>query len=382
MKIHTAIACLVAFLCQADAVAWQSQKLEISDDGNVLFYNSPVAARVADTIYFSYISRSGIVYVRYLEKGKFSPPQTVHDYSDRINRNAGLADDHAAPAIIYDAQEDRLILATSYHGSPMFLYEFRQGMQNFKLIRELPGRYTYPRLVEQAGKIFLISRFQQHTGGHLVVLESADNFRDQTFILRADSGTGIYAGSVGVDHDGLLVSYSKNVHAERRLIGWYLLKYSPSEKRVIYTCDLSFLLGDNSYSNRPTGIGVGMGKIMAGSAYFDRISNESSRGSPFSRKNTVAVAQGENGDCESFALVHKGQAAAPYYNTSIAISDHLQYLYFDKDRHVSNTVLPDCFDHPRMMYPSLMEFGIVFAGMNRDAYSIRNFDNSLYFCAR
>ncbi len=138
-------------------------------------------------------------------------------------------------------------------------------------------------------------------------------------------------------------------------------------------------------SNRPTGINFANGKIVLGTAVFNNKEYTKKGEGFFNRRNEVLIAEvDEVGLCESAKVVHKANVEAPYYHTSIAISNNLTWLYFDKSTYVTNSVmsfyLAQCFKENILMYPKFSEKNVYFASANKNNYKIRDFDNSIREC--
>lgn len=356
---------------------YASNDVLLSSDGNLLFYNAPSYAEFNGNKYFAYITKNGHVLVQ-TTTGELI---LVHDYTNVIIKELGKADDHAAPSLIYDKINDRLILATAYHGTSMHLYELKRGSKKFNKLKEIPGAYTYPQLIIFSEEVLLLSRLQAtKNSGDLVIRRAMDNFNSENIILQAKNGHVIYAGVPELTSSGILINYSIHSYKENRLIGWYTIKYDPLNAYVLSSCDFQAFLGTDYHSNRPTGIRQKDGQVMIGTSYFDKY-NDSLPEYNYNKRNSVIIIIGEDLDCSTFKIQHENIVRAPYYHTDITISKNLDYFYFDKDQFNSNLVIKDCFHHERMLYPNFINEGILYAAMNPNShYEIRNFNNSLYFC--
>lgn len=370
---------LISFLIYC--VEFGEESIAVSD-GNFLFYNNPVAVNFGGKKYVAFVNSEGEVRVR--SEGRDGDVQNflVHDYGAIINRSLGMSDDHAAPAIIVDQEEKRLLLATSYHGTDLYIYELHEGLDNFKLIKEVAGRYTYPRFLEYKGDVYLMSRLQSRSmNGDLVVRKASDKFGTEQTILSSLDGEVVYAGQVARSDVGMVVSYSIHSYEEARLIGWKVVEYDFISNAVMSSCDLSGFLGSEYFTNRPTGIGYTNGSVLVASSYFKKEDSVRAQAKVFSSKNRVLIVKGRLADCENFKIEHDGYARAPYYHTDIAVNQSLDWIYFDGERQVSNRFYVGCFKRDRMMYPSFHASGIVYAVMNQESYGIRNFNNSIVNCS-
>jgi hypothetical protein len=145
--------------------------------------------------------------------------------------------------------------------------------------------------------------------------------------------------------------------------------------------DLAYLLDEGYYSNRPTAIGYKDGRLLVGTAFFQKEQQVDSRF--YSRANTVLIAEKGFGKEDHFEVVEKNMVSAPYYHTSVSIDQNLDWIYFDKDTvHSSVNFKDGCFDHGYMMYPNLFKKELYYAVVNNGYYEIRNFDNSIVRCKR
>lgn len=354
----------------------------VASNGNFLFYNNPVSVNFGGKDYTAFVSSEGEIRVK--SRGGDGEVQNflVHDYGAIINRSLGLSDDHAAPAIIIDKERNRLLLATSYHGTDLYIYEFYEGLDNFKLIKEVAGRYTYPRFLEYGSDIYLVSRLQPSArSGDLVIRQASDNFSAEQTVLSSLEGEVVYAGQVAKSDVGMVVSYSVHSYKERRLKGWNVVEYDFVNGAVIKSCDLGGFLGPEYFTNRPTGIGYKNGNVLVASSYFKKEDSDRAQMKVFSSKNRILIVKGRLTDCKTFKIEHDGEARAPYYHTDIAVNQSLDWIYFNGERHVSNRLYVGCFKKDRMMYPSFYASGVVYAVMNKESYGIRKFNNSIVNCS-
>lgn len=345
-----------------------------------------MSAYYKGALYFSWIDNLGNVILRTQYSDNTVSDTVIHSFSSSINRNRGSADDHAAPAILLDEKKEELIIAASYHGTPMYIYTYdlRRNNNEVLLVKEITGRYTYPRLFKHKGTILLLARLQPKgiRGGHLVMRSNEDDFDSEQLIISSNDGEVVYAGLPTITDQGFAIAYSKYSYKQRRLIGFTLLKYDLENKLSSNRCDLSDYIEPHYYSNRPTGIGYDGENIVVSTTYTNRENGErTGKYENFERRNTVVILYGQLGKCESFKIIEKREVGLPYYHTSVAVNDMLEWFYFDESQHHTNADFPECFTSDKMMYPNLTENGIVYAAMNRQ-YSIRDFNNSILYCAR
>jgi len=335
--------------CQYDAFVEQKP---VSFNGNFLFYNAPAAQRIpgTSTEYVSYVNRWGAVMVTELivknNRTRIITEEIVHEYTNSINYDRGYADDHAAPALLFDTSENRLLVATAYHGSDLFLYEKKLGLnESFRLVQHIPGRYTYPRFIEYRGKTYLFLRNQSPGKllGHLVVRSSLDNFTAEQVVIPSDEGHVIYASVPALFHDGVMIQYSTHSYETEDLEGWNLAHYDPESGKVVRSADFSSFIPMTCVSNRPTGIAVSGGKVLMATACFEpgyKTKKNSERF--FSRENYIRILQVDLNtlDANDTKLLHDAVAVAPYYHTSVAVHEDGTWLYFDGKDIRSNRLVP------------------------------------------
>ncbi len=353
----------------------------LTNDGNFLFYNAPVSAMYQDKLYFAWVTKNGNVILRIQNADGNQEDKLIHSFSQDIDpKNGKSADDHSAPAIILDNQNESIIIATSYHGTPMFIYSYDIRKNHTNLVKVMEGNYTYPRLLNYQGTIHLIARLQpEGEGGVLIERNSRDGFGIEQIVISSEAGEVIYAGVPTSTIRGFVIAYSILNYKEARLIGFNFLEYDFVAKAVSRQCNLDHLIGSQAYSNRPTGIGFNGKTLMIGTTYEDRKTTEIEPPENFQQKNTVLIVNGQIDRCETFKIVEKRIVRKPYYHTSIAVNDKLSYLYFDDNIFYANSDFPNCFQSESMMYPNLTEYGAVYTVMNQQ-YSIRNFNNSIIYC--
>lgn len=358
----------------------------LTDDGNFLFYNNPVSASYLDRQYFTWITSNGNVILRTLQRDGRSTDTIIHSFAEDINPDLGNADDHAAPAILLDKQREVLIIAVSYHGTPMYIYvhDVSNGANETRLLKNISGRYTYPRLFEHEGVIHLLARAEPEgiRAGHLIMRRADDGFDSEHIVIGSEDGEVIYAGTPTLTNQGFAIAYSKHSYKENRLIGFDLLEYNIKQKAPSRQCDLSAHIEPEAYSNRPTGIGYNGNNLIVTTTYTNQENGErSEKYENFLRRNKVIILRGKLNDCESFSVIEKREVGLPYYHTSVAVNDSLEWLYFDGNQYHTNIKIPQCFTSEKMMYPNFTKNGVIYAAMNR-RYSIRDFSNSILFCSR
>lgn len=373
-----------------------SIELKVSDDGNFLFYNNPVALKYENGFIVAYLTSKGKVELEVWAGKNKVKSHTVHNFRDQIDRKRGWADDHAAPAIFHDKKKDILYLATAYHGTNLFIYKYSLKSDELKKVLELEGRYTYPRFFKKGREgIGLLARRQPEVGlrGDLIMRSSTDNFMSESLVVSSEEGTVVYAGSPVSNENNLYFSYSVHHYSENRLIGFQLVKFDIESKKLVKSCDLSNNLRSDYISNRPTGLGLDDGNLMVGSAFtyssdsglesVESAGKVNGKGQRSIELQSVLLVRGRVEDCTSFDVVfEKNQVNKPYYHTSVAINKSGNYLFFDDDNVITNWSHRNCFSNEKMMYPNFIEDSVVlYASMNEE-YSIRNFNSSLYACIR
>lgn len=363
----------------------ESNENLITNDGNFLFYNSPIAADTGPYRFIAYLDRLGVVVVRKYKKNHgdivYVEQYNVHDYADVINKNNGLADDHAAPALIYDNKNDRIILATAYHGTKLFIYEYSLSDSYFLLLKVINGSYTYPRLIEWKDNVYLFTRLQLKgiKAGDFVVRSSNNDFSTERVVIKSVDGEVVYASRPTLSESGIYITYSLLRSSTRSLHGWQVVNYDPQANRIIEKYNLAPLLDYNYFSNRPTAIAYKDGRLMVGTAFFADKQQVTSRF--FSRQNTVMIVEKNIRELSDFVVRDANIVTAPYYHTSVAFDADLNWLYFDKSKVYSNMPLSNyCFNYLYMMYPNFHKGDVYFAVVNDGYYEIRKFHNSIIRC--
>lgn len=350
----------------------------ITNSGNFLFYNSPVFAQFNNNLFVAFVTRNGKVQVKKYRLDKQNRQQAlqhvgvwnVHDYSGTINRRVGLADDHAAPSIIYNSEDNRLLLATSYHGSDLFIYEFDFLQNEFNLIKKITGSFTYPRLINWHDDILLVLRDQPKgsTKGDLVFYTLSTGFDSSQTIVPSVSGNVVYGSRPDVYGKHIYVAYSTLDYSNKRLVGWNIVKYNLDAMEASDSFDLSNYLDNNYYSNRPTAIRIINNNIMVGTAItFCSPSFEN-----YVLDNKIVILT-LDADGMLIKKNHVNTVKAPYYPTSIDINTFGDWVYFDKTRPRSSINLDlSLFRGSSNMYPHFWGRNIFFAANNKDDYKIRD----------
>lgn len=374
---------LFAILSGKESIKYKTVLL--SKNGNFLFYNNPVGVKYKAGFLVSYLKRNGDVILKHIENGKVIKKIVVHSYNDIINSNVEGADDHAAPAVIYDSFRNRVMVATAYHGHPMYIYVVDIDKAFVSLFSEWNGYYTYPRFIKYGTNIILTARNQnKNYEGDFVYRSSSDGFKNEHVIAHSGKNSVIYAGTPDIKKDDLYFTYSTHSYLEKRLIGLNISRYNLKNNETISTCDLSQYLDKNYFSNRPTGLKIVGDEIFFGTSYFlSPVSYSSAESENYSGVNTVKVFKGRLNDCESIHVLHVNEnVSMPYYDVDVAINNKGKYLYFDQREVVSNDSYYGCFNQNNMMYPNYVDnVGVFYATMNA-RYSIRNFNNSIYGCVK
>ncbi len=359
------------------------QKLLITNNGNLLFYNSPSAIQVKNNIYISYVTNNGKIivkkYLKFLNKTIFIQEYLVHDYTKSINHKIGNADDHSAPAIIYDDKNKRILLATAYHGTNLYLYEFDLKNNKWCAPKIFEGKYTYPRFMSWNHDIYILYRSQHAIthSGDLVVRSSLDSFDKENTIVKAQNETVIYASSPFVFKDSFFITYSTHIYSENRLKGWKALQVNFSDLTNSREINLEKHLDKNYFANRPTAIAVNEKSIYVGTAiYF----NEWKEQKNYNDKNKVVIIEFNLKNSNNFKVKLSNLTHFPYYATSISLDDKGNYIYFDKNKIISSfNNISLCKTEKNMMYSYLFGDNLLYAYQN-SSYSIRDFNNSIVLC--
>ncbi len=360
------------------------QKILVTKNGNLLFYNSPSAIVVNNYFYIAYISNNGEVHVKkYLKTGSmvsFIQDYTVHKYTAQINKKHGkTADDHSAPAIIYDDKNKRILLATAYHGTNLYLYEFDLKNNKWCAPKIFEGKYTYPRFMSWNHDIYILYRSQHAIthSGDLVVRSSLDSFDKENTIVKAQNETVIYASSPFVFKDSFFITYSTHIYSENRLKGWKALQVNFSDLTNSREINLEKHLDKNYFANRPTAIAVNEKSIYVGTAiYF----NEWKEQKNYNDKNKVVIIEFNLKNSNNFKVKLSNLTHFPYYATSISLDDKGNYIYFDKNKIISSfNNISLCKTEKNMMYSYLFGDNLLYAYQN-SSYSIRDFNNSIVLC--
>lgn len=249
----------------------QYMAVDITDNGNLLFYNNPPAIQVDEEYYVGYITNSGYVEIVQFDKSGYIDKYLVHDYKSVINYDIGSQDDHAAPALLYDLNNNKITVATSYHGSDLFIYEFDVEIKKVSKLKEIKGKFTYPQLFMVGENVHLFVREQKTSdSGDLVFFTSSDFYNEKIDFLKTLAGDVIYNGSLVIEYPFVYTHYSSHSYKEGRLVGYKVVKYDLERKVMVSSCDLESHLDENYFSNRPTGLGISEGTLYLATAWFNR----------------------------------------------------------------------------------------------------------------
>ena len=104
--ILISIGLLYIFIENSFAKEIKQQELLVSNNGNFLFYNSPVAVQMNGHTFIAFITSEGKVTVNELSVDKVINSFFVHDYSLNMNKKIGFAnnDHHSTDGSIIQAQ--------------------------------------------------------------------------------------------------------------------------------------------------------------------------------------------------------------------------------------------------------------------------------------
>ncbi|RRV17549.1 hypothetical protein EGJ00_04300 [Pseudomonas saudiphocaensis] len=356
---------------------------KLVSDGSFLFYNNPASVVYEDGFFVAYLTSEGGVKLDFWDKTNLSKSLLVHDYKIDINYELGFADDHAAPAIIYDEVERRLLIATAYHGTPMHVYEYFPETDTMHRLTVWEGRYTYPQFIKSNEGIWLLARNQKtQDSGDLVYRSASDDFQSERTVMQSGAGFVVYAGTPKVKDGVLYFTYSIHDYKKNALRGLSLAGYDLDSREVVSICDFSWMLDKDYISNRPTGLGIKKDIATFATSFFSYpVTYSSAEQENFSGEQAVKIIKGRLGECDSFKVVFsKNDVAMPYYDVDVAINDDGDWLFFDKDNVVTNSGIKNCFMNSNMLYPKFVEgVGVLYAVMNQP-YAIRDFNNSLFGC--
>lgn len=359
--------------------------VKLTGNGNVLFYNSPAATPLKEDLFIGYLTREGRAEaVRYNPKtGALSAPLLIHDYTDRVAKSKAFADDHAAPALLYNAQSDTLWAATAYHTSAVHIYKYDAGRQEFDLHKTVEGKFTYPRLINHGANIHILLRDRpaQARRGDLIALSSADDFLNKTRLIQAQTNEVIYASRPYVSGAVLAVTYSTLKYTDRQLHGWGVSVFDMDDNFAPTHRDLADHLPADIVSNRPTAItrtakGWHVATTITQTKHRQML-NAYNRPS----RNVVKVLRLADLDNSAAQQIHSAEVDAGYYPTSVDFTAQGEAVYFsDGPNPASNAIAEHCLIDAPMRYPNAIEGGLIFAAQNTPDYSIRDFNMSLYFC--
>ena len=239
-------------------------EIKITDDGNFIFYSNSVVSKIDDgTLAISYLTSDGKIFLDVFKNHQKLKTYFVHDYTDQINRKIGNADDHAAPAIFFDPSSKKLYLATSYHGSDMFIYAISLQDGVVELLSVWRGGYTYPRFVQGEENFYLISRRKsdEYRDGDLIGRDFKNNFQAEFLILASGIDKVIYAGTPYIFNNQLHFVYSLHSYVEGRMKGLTYSSFDLDSKLLHQSCNIEPFLDKGYFSSRPTGLSVVNGKV-------------------------------------------------------------------------------------------------------------------------
>ena len=364
----------------------------LSQNGNFLFYNSPIITSIKEYSYLSFVDKMGKVKVKKYTNNNFKKPITsylVHDYTSNIKAFEYLKirnDDHSAPAIIYNPFLKKITLATSFHGSDLYLYDYSAKEDKFKLSKTILGMYTYPRFIKTEKEILLFVRKQYKKNskwhGSLVFYKSSDNFTKEHLLLDTYPNSIIYASRPYYSNNIVYFAYATHDYDTVNMTGLTIIGWSTKSEKIILNLDLNKYLDKKYFYNRPTGLAVKKNKIIVATSFFNNKKNFKNA-KLYTWTNTILILEVNIKDEDNIKvkILHKNRTKAPYYNTDIFIDKNFNWIYFDENKTVANKQISDeCFHHKYMMYPSIIENSVYYVKVNNEHYSIRDFNNSIIQC--
>jgi hypothetical protein len=93
-------------------------------------------------------------------------------------------------------------------------------------------------------------------------------------------------------------------YEESRNLGLNYVQYDVVKQKVRFDCNLSNLIGDGYFSNRPTGIAVLNDAVIFGTAFFDPpVTYSKAEEENFSQLQSVLIVKGYPHDCDSFGVM-------------------------------------------------------------------------------
>lgn len=395
-KLKQKIIIFIFFILSISNLSGADNKKEsiISNNGNFLFYNSPVVTRSDTHTFVAFANNKGDIVVNKYDSNNTSHKENtfiVHNYKDQIDRvNKSInkllkADDHSAPAIFYDDTSKRLLLATSYHCTDLFIYEYNEDKNGFALYKHFKGSYTYPRFIKNGSDMQLVVRNLEIVNkirfGNLVYFSSKDNFRSKQIIKKSLPDSVIYASRPFVSNSKIYFTYAEHFYKSGNMLGWKILEFNPSKNQIVKEIDLSSFLENNYFYNRPTSIALTKGKLLVATSYFNK-KEKFSKAKLYTWENTVLILEIDRNDL-SKKTMHRSITNAPYYNTDVFIDDKLNWLYFDQNKTISNKKINKlCFNHEYMMYPNIFHDSVYYVKVNDEHYSLRDQNNSIIMCQK
>ena len=394
-KLKQKIIIFIFFILSISNLSGADNRKEsiISNNGNFLFYNGPVVAKLDTSIFVAFLNNKGDIIVnKYASSDDSHILNTflVHKHKDKIDQvNKSIkqtfkADDHAAPVIFYDDNSKRLLLATAYHCSDLYVYEYDKNKRKFSLYKHFKGRYTYPRFVKNGSELLLVVRnleiINKIKFGNLVYFSNKDDFSTKKTIKKSLPDSAIYASRPYVINNKIYFTYAEHFYKSGNMLGWKIIEFDQTANIITKEIDLSSYLGEKYFYNRPTAIALSKERILVATSYFLK-KKDFKQANLYIWDNHVIILEIDRKDW-SKKVIHKNISKAPYYNTDVYIDNQLNWLYFDKNTTLSNNMInKKCFNHEYMMYPNIFEKSVYYAKVNNGYYSIRDQNNSIIVCS-
>ena len=148
---------LLAIVTFYNSAALSNDRILLSNNGSILYYNSPAAVDDGVAVFAGWTSGTGEVEIAKVLKGSVVSKQTIHRYE--------TPDDHGAPALAL--LDNELLAALSHHSSDVFVYTVEKEEMASQLICIIPGRFTYPRFVKTNEALILFVRSEFNDAGNL-----------------------------------------------------------------------------------------------------------------------------------------------------------------------------------------------------------------------
>jgi BNR repeat-containing family member len=357
LHIAIGVLCLIAVAIPFLA---RERHFVISDNGNIIFYNSPAAVTLGDqSVAIGYLTNTGEVRVQTIKNGSNVQLDVVHDYAQEVKPVQGkTTDDHAAPALYFDARTGSIYLATAFHNSDLYIYKRISAKKPWELYRKIAGKFTYPRFVETPnGAGFFIRE--------LVRSESNERLGNLIFFDLKDLAPRLIRKAI----------------------------VPPDKKRATVYASVPYVYGGKAYfvftmhygEDQYVGVHIGISDLSNWSWEEFDIST------PFSRVSTRPTGIWSDGESVKIGVSNAG-AINPSADDLIVLQVELKTRTEKELTHVKNIetmfysnsatfnaageVLisgPD-YQYPQYVTGSL---GTLFVRNNRKNYSIRDFDTSL-----